>query len=89
MLGDYDRRFDSALGTISGSGIDGTVYNTDSDGNPNVFNVNCNDDGECWLNTNYNNADYVWDPDNVWVFGCCNSLHFSLFFMSGEFCFCS
>lgn len=46
----------------------GVLYITDSDGNLNIFNVKRNDDGELWLNTNYDNADNQWNPDNRWVF---------------------
>lgn len=40
---------------------------TDSDGNPNVFNVESKDDGR-WLNTNNGNPDNHWDPDNAFAF---------------------
>lgn len=39
----------------------------DSDGNPNVFNVN-RDDDELWLNGNDGRAGSEWDPDNRFVF---------------------
>ena len=52
-------------------------FTTDSDGNPNVFYVNHDDDGRC-LNANYANPDSQWDPDNSWVFGR-NCVHFSCF----------
>lgn len=70
------------------SGTGGTLYSTDSDGNPNVFEVD-NDNDERWLNSNYGNADNVWNADNQWVFvRPRKSHHFSLE-LSGEFCFCS
>lgn len=42
-------------------------YGVDSDGNPNVFNVE-HDDNERWLNTNWTNPTNQWNPENVWVF---------------------
>ena len=51
-----------------GGGIDGTSHATDSDGDLNVFNVERNDDGSQWLNSNYDNPDNVWNADNRWVF---------------------
>lgn len=63
--------------------------NTDSDGNPNVFNVERNDDGNRWLNTNWANPDDQWNLDNRIVFRLRNSLHFSLAYLVGEFCFVS
>ena len=47
--------------------MDGTPYNTDRDGNPNVFNVNHNDDG-LWLDNNWTKPDNEWNPDNQFVF---------------------
>ena len=41
---------------------------TDSDGNPNVFNVERNDDGKRWLNTNWVNPNDQWNLDNRLVF---------------------
>lgn len=46
----------------------GALHITDSDGNPNVFNVEHDDDGQ-YLNANYANPDNQWNADNVWVFG--------------------
>lgn len=43
-----------------------SAYN-DSDGNPNVFNVNRNDDG-LWLNANNGRPDNEWNPENRFVF---------------------
>src|SRR3989344_3026475 len=73
------------------SGTEGISYITDSDGNPNVFNVKCNDDGTRWLNANWVNPDNEWNLDNEIVFRLRNSLHFSSVRLcdSGEFCFCS
>ena len=59
------------------SGTEGISYITDSDGNPNVFNVKCNDDGTRWLNANWVNPDNEWNLDNEIVFRLRNSLHFS------------
>ncbi|OGG62221.1 hypothetical protein A3C19_03050 [Candidatus Kaiserbacteria bacterium RIFCSPHIGHO2_02_FULL_54_22] len=39
----------------------------DSDGNPNVFNVNRNDDG-LWLNANNGRPDNEWNPENRFIF---------------------
>lgn len=47
--------------------MDGTPYSTDRDGNPNVFNVNRNDDG-LWLDNNWAKPDNEWNPDNQFVF---------------------
>jgi len=48
----------------------------DSDGDLNVFNVEHHNDG-LWLNSNYDNPDNLWNPDNRFVFRACNSLYFS------------
>jgi len=69
-------------------GMEDAAYKTDSDGNLNVFNVECNDDGR-WLNGNNGNPDNFWNGNNRWVF--CrprNSLHFLSCFV-GEFSFLS
>lgn len=64
------------------------LQKTDSDDDLNVFNVERNDDGKTWLNTNYDKPGNRWNLDNQWVFVLRNSLHFSLNrFRSGEFCF--
>lgn len=39
----------------------------DPDGNPNVFNVERNDNGS-WLNNNWANPDNRWNGDNQFVF---------------------
>ncbi len=65
--------------------MEGALYATDSDGNLKVFNVERNDDDR-WLNSNYDNADNVWNGDNRWVFVRRNLLH-SLPIISGEFVF--
>ena len=57
-----------------GGGIDGCMHVTDSDGNPNVFNVNRNDDGKRWLNANYANPDNRWNLENEIVFCLSNCL---------------
>ncbi len=50
------------------------VQQSDSDGNPNVFNVKHNDDGDRWLNANYANPNDTWNLDNRIVFRLRNSL---------------
>ena len=44
----------------------------DSDGNPNVFKLNRNDDGKQWLNANYANPDDQWNLENEVVFVLAN-----------------
>lgn len=69
-----------------GGGIGSLLYITDSNGNPNVFNVEHNSD-EHWLNANNGNADNFWNPDNVWVFGRRKSIYFSPRFLAGRVLF--
>ena len=45
----------------------------DSDDNPNVFNVEHDDNGQ-WLNSNFDNPDNFWNADNTFVFARRNSL---------------
>jgi hypothetical protein len=40
---------------------------TDRDGNPNVFNLERNEDG-LWLNNNWANPESRWNPDNEFIF---------------------
>ncbi len=40
----------------------------DRNGNPRIWNVNRNDDGDTWLNDNNGHDDNTWDPDNEFVF---------------------
>jgi len=47
--------------------MDGVLYKTDRDGNPNVFNLERNEDG-MWLNDNWAKPDNRWNPDNAFVF---------------------
>jgi hypothetical protein len=61
------------------------IYTTDSDGNPNVFNVKRNDDGKRWLNSNWANPDNRWNLDNRIVFRLRNYVYFSSI-LSEEFC---
>lgn len=75
--GDYDHESDSALRVFEGQWYRWCGAQTDSDGNPNVFNVKRNDDGEQWLNTNWTNPDNQWNLDNRIVFRLRNLLHFS------------
>ena len=77
----------SPAGESKGGGVEGVAYRTDSNGNPNVFYINRNDDGKRWLNTNWVNPSNQWDLDNEIVFRLSNSFHFSPDFFSGEFCF--
>lgn len=58
-------------------GLDGAAYISDSDGNPNVFNVERNDNGKLWLDNDWTNPDNRWNLDNRIVFRLRNSLHFS------------
>src|SRR3989344_4508760 len=51
----------------TGSGADGAAHRTDRDGNPNVFNLERNEDG-LWLNNNWTNPGNKWNPDNEFVF---------------------
>lgn len=46
--------------------IDDASHNTDSDGNPNVFKLERNDDG-LWLNDNWAEPDDEWDPGSKFV----------------------
>ena len=60
-----------------GSGIDGALYATDSNGNPNVLNANRNDDGQ-WVNTYWDNPDNQWNDNGAFVFPLSESLFISL-----------
>jgi hypothetical protein len=54
---------------------------------PNVFNVERNDDGKQWLNSDNANAENQWPLDNRIVFRLRNLLHFSPAPVgAGEFC---
>lgn len=55
--------------------IDDASHNTDSDGNPNVFKLERNDDG-LWLNDNWAKPDNEWNPNNKFVFRLRNSFLF-------------
>jgi hypothetical protein len=48
-----------------GSGIGGVLHITDDD--PNLLNVNRNDDGR-WLNTTYDSPDNRWNRENGFAF---------------------
>jgi hypothetical protein len=61
---------------------------TDRNANPNLFNVNRNEDGS-WLNANNGKPDNEWNPDNSFVFVPRNPAHFSPGTMPGEFCLTS
>ncbi len=76
MMPDSIQLRESASRGSRGGGIDGALYITDSDGNLNVFNVECNDNG-LWLNSNNGNPDNFWNGNNRWLFRLPrNSLHF-------------
>ena len=65
---------------------------TDSDGNPNVFNLERNEDG-LWLNNNWAKPDNTWNPDNKFAFRLRNCFLFPQlqglrFFFSGLFKLC-
>lgn len=64
--------------------MDGARHIKDSDDNWNVLYVNCNGN-DLWLNTNYNDLDNVWNPENEFFFR--KSFYFSPALMAGEFCF--
>ena len=66
--------------------MDGYLYKTDSNGNPNVFNVEHNSDDR-WLNANNGNANNFWNPENRWVFVRRKSFCFSPRFLSGRVLF--
>lgn len=57
----------------------------DSDGNPNVFNLE-HDDDDLWLNSNWYNPTNEVDHDNLWFVRLRNFRYFSPDFISGEFC---
>jgi hypothetical protein len=59
------------------SGLGDISYN--SDGDPNLLNVNRNDNGS-WLNTNYDNPDNQWNRDNGFAFAVSQLSFFSPIF---------
>jgi len=63
----YSLSFFALFADQEGSGSDGAIYNTDRGGNPNVFNLERNDNGS-WLNNNWANPDNKWNPRNEFVF---------------------
>jgi len=58
-----------------GGDLDGALYITDSNGNPNIFVLKRNDNG-LWLNANYYNLDNFFNADNCFLFRLRHSLHF-------------
>jgi hypothetical protein len=60
-----------------GSGMEGSWYKTDSDGNPHVLNANRNDDGR-WVNANWDNLDNRWNDNGAFVFPVAATLFISL-----------
>ncbi len=79
-----DTKFDSIPRIFKGWWTWWRRMHKDSDGNWNVLYVNRNDDG-LWLNTNWNDLDDVWNPENEFFFR--NWFYFSPAFVAGEFCF--
>lgn len=70
---------------LRGGGLGGVVCITDSDGNPNVFELKRNDNGKRWLNANWTNPDDKWNLDNEVVFRLRKPAYF--FFAKAEkFC---
>ena len=47
--------------------MEGVLYITDSDGNPNVLNANRNDDGRL-VNANWDKPGNQWNDDGAFVF---------------------
>jgi hypothetical protein len=50
-----------------GSGIDGASHIADRNGNPNIFNLEHNEDG-LWLSNVWANPDNKWNADNEFAF---------------------
>lgn len=48
--------------------MDGSAHINDRDGNPSVFNLNRNDDGQLELNNDNARPDKQWNDDNEFVF---------------------
>ncbi len=67
------------------SDLDDASCKTDSDGNPNIFNLEHDDDG-LRLNDNWANPDNKWNPDNMFVFRLRNWF-FSAFSLVAVFLF--
>ena len=75
-----DRIYNTALRSCHESrDPDGAPCKTDPDGNPNVFNVERNDDGS-WLNNNFAKPDNKWNPKNKFVFRLRNCFFSAVFF---------
>ena len=73
VLGDLRSQIKYSLQlACAGSGTDGTPYIADRNGNPNVFNLERNDDG-LWLNKNWAKPDNRWNPNNEFAFRLRNS----------------
>ncbi len=67
-------------------GLEEVMHITDSDGNPNVFELKRNDNGKRWFNANWTNPDDKWNLDNEVVFRLRKHAYFS-FAKAREFCF--
>ena len=80
VLTHYDAKYDSTLRVFQ-KNFKGWwfgrhfIHFRDSNGYPNVFNVE-HDDDDLWLNAYYANPDNVWNGDNRFVFRSRKSLHF-------------
>ena len=66
--------------------MDGTPYATDSDGNRNIFKVECDGD-DLWLNWNNGNPDNFWNAGDRFVFVLPRNSHRFSPDLSGEFPF--
>ena len=67
-----------------GSDMEGALYITDSDGNPNVLNANRNDDGQ-WVNTYWDKLDNQWNDNGAFVFLVSAILFISPLLRQGSF----
>jgi hypothetical protein len=74
--GNLVHKQDSALREIKKWWYRRYFVRNDSDGDLNLFNVKCNDDGH-WLNANYGKPDNFWNTDDRFVFVRRQSSHFS------------
>ena len=64
--------------------MEGALYITDSNGNPNVLNANRNDDGQ-WVNTYWDNPDNRWNDNGAFVFPVAATLFISPSLWRGSF----
>lgn len=61
----------------TGGDMEGVLYITDSDGNPNVLSANRNDDGQ-WVNANWDKPDNQWNDNGAFAFLVSANLFISL-----------